>query len=896
MQQVLRVLMASSLSSLVLTSLVCAWSVTIYSTDVTESGGTTTGITINNGTLIDRNGTGPFIGMQSNPVSGVDYILYDSYLVFAPGPAGPSGQEYYTVPLFSPDAPVNWSANTQTMQNIGFEHLSSSVEFIGYYQTVRDYETYGTDGVPILQGTPDQLFNNTKSLFLGRLATTGHSSTLSGSMLIVFGDGSELVLPIQSFDPQQPGFQLCAVPTLVSAFDGTIDATMHDLYVVGTAPMAAATNSPQIVNSSALSQQAQTAAPISELIRLETVVASNTNAIVESHHLTSNDAQNTTLLIELPSNERIATTRTSLSQIETDRFVWTGRTDEEGIAQFAVNGGAITGYITRPNGETYRVRGDASGAVSLWKEDDTQEHATCGLCSGYSVSGTGLNGHAKAEPSPIALPTTSTMAAGSSSFVLDFCDDGEFVDIFVPYTTRAKNEAGGTAAIESEIDLAIAYTNMAYANSSIPETHNLRLVGTQEINYDDSATTVSESIGRLATGGDGFLDDVLGMQHAFSADLVALIIGSDVLNNDRAAGIANTPGQYSVSRFRSFFNVLFAHETGHNRGGGHQLGGASRTTSNHAYGFTDADGFFRRTIMWSVLGAHLPHYSNPLVNFMGIPMGVAGESDNAGTIIDTFDQTRSFRCSQLDDCTVHYQLHDHGNVFSSQSFSGAFDLVWMSQFNVAPGGEELVQLRVGFGFLRDPIDATIAIWDDPNNDGLPDDATVIATFGPVQASQSKVVTIRIPPTSVGAVGESFFVGAAVAQPNNERPPGSSQYPSAGRSFLIQGATPDTIANATFIGTPINDWLITARGAEIGSDCNANGLPDLCDVTEKRSSDRYNADGVPDECQICDAVGVFDYLTRLAVSDPITNLAAPEADDYDVFDLFAFFDLVDETCP
>ena len=52
-------------------------------------------------------------------------------------------------------------------------------------------------------------------------------------------------------------------------------------------------------------------------------------------------------------------------------------------------------------------------------------------------------------------------------------DDGSEIDVMVVYTPLAKRREGGRAAIEALIDLFVAETNQAYANSGV--THRIQL-------------------------------------------------------------------------------------------------------------------------------------------------------------------------------------------------------------------------------------------------------------------------------------------------------------------------------------------------------------------------------------------------------------------------------------
>jgi len=109
-------------------------------------------------------------------------------------------------------------------------------------------------------------------------------------------------------------------------------------------------------------------------------------------------------------------------------------------------------------------------------------------------------------------------------------------------------------------------------------------------------------------------------------------------------------------------------------------------------------------------------------------------------------------------------------------------------------------------------------------------------------------------------------------------------------------TPQQVARMhCWIEAELTSWL-ACPGDE---DCNANGIPDGCDILEGVSADD-NSNGIPDECESCPAdlagdggapdgtVNVFDLLALLSGwsgDGPGADLAEPEG-VVDVFDLLA----------
>lgn len=186
-------------------------------------------------------------------------------------------------------------------------------------------------------------------------------------------------------------------------------------------------------------------------------------------------------------------------------------------------------------------------------------------------------------------------------------------------------------------------------------------------------------------------------------------------------------------------------------------------------------------------------------------------------------------------------------------FADPSPVVWANQFEAGSGAvisgvsaAHIASLDVG-----DPV--TIFVWDDPNDDGQPDDAVLIRT------SEGTVETINdtFPPISFDvytfrpvAVDGSFFVGLGN---------GTAQYPVAidvtpawgRRGWIAAGVGGDAIREAFPIG--YGDFMIHA----IDLDCNANLVPDACDIADGTLGDA-NANGIPDPCEgDLDQSGVID---------------------------------------
>ena len=138
-----------------------------------------------------------------------------------------------------------------------------------------------------------------------------------------------------------------------------------------------------------------------------------------------------------------------------------------------------------------------------------------------------------------------------------FCEAADAtIDVAVVYTPAARSASGGAAAIAAEIDLMVAETNQAYAESDVD--HRLALVETSEVSYTETGDS-SVDLDRLAEPSDGHLDAVHALRDRVGADLVHLIVSEA----DDLCGFAYRPGAFGLT-VQGCGGSTFAHELGHN--------------------------------------------------------------------------------------------------------------------------------------------------------------------------------------------------------------------------------------------------------------------------------------------------------------------------------------------
>lgn len=229
------------------------------------------------------------------------------------------------------------------------------------------------------------------------------------------------------------------------------------------------------------------------------------------------------------------------------------------------------------------------------------------------------------------------------------------IDCMIVYTPAARDFANTGSGIDNFVTMAMQNAQLGMDNSQVEVT--LRLVYSALVNYTESGSA-STDLSRLTTSGDGQIDEVHTWRNTYGADLVHLFIRTDEtgglgwLLNTGAGNAATAFCLGRVQQVATGFTTV--HEWGHNMGCGHC---ADQLTQ-------PGPGLFPYSSGWHWVGndsqrycsimsytddfngpvyTQVGYFSNPGVNYRGVPTGNATTADNVRTIREVKTVVSNYR-------------------------------------------------------------------------------------------------------------------------------------------------------------------------------------------------------------------------------------------------------------
>ena len=170
------------------------------------------------------------------------------------------------------------------------------------------------------------------------------------------------------------------------------------------------------------------------------------------------------------------------------------------------------------------------------------------------------------------------------------------IDLAVFFTPAARDDAGGTAAIKTEIDLMAAETNQAYRAGGVNQ--RIVLAAVEEVEYGETGNFIQH----LRDPSDGYMDGVHTTRDQVAADIVLLIISGSSGAGGSAYRIF-TPSNASAANAFAWLRLgrgspTFAHELGHVMGLAHNRytacdpeDGCGDAATAYAFGYVNQRAF-----------------------------------------------------------------------------------------------------------------------------------------------------------------------------------------------------------------------------------------------------------------------------------------------------------------
>lgn len=193
---------------------------------------------------------------------------------------------------------------------------------------------------------------------------------------------------------------------------------------------------------------------------------------------------------------------------------------------------------------------------------------------------------------------------------------------------------------------------------------------------------------------------------------------------------------------------------------------------------------------------------------------------------------------------------------------------WINAFQAGPN--PLILDAIDMYFVNIPIgrEYDLYVWLDPDDDGNPDDATLLTAVNGSIPGTNAYFPRNVPDTTIPAFA-TYFVGFSVRsdQPGDFPAPMDIGNVTPRRSWIIGTTSPfnpnNPPANSvlfSYIDDSIFEanWSMNVRLLDPVGDCNLNGVPDSCDILDGIVED-VDLDGIPDECQDCNANGILDSI-------------------------------------
>lgn len=320
----------------------------------------------------------------------------------------------------------------------------------------------------------------------------------------------------------------------------------------------------------------------------------------------------TSLTIDL-GGRTISATR-SAYQRRRGGWTWQGRLDAapDYTLSLTMHRGVLAGLIDTPAGRYEIVPLPAGGSALV--ELDGGAFPDCG--GGLERGALTRHPLRPAAASP-ALPLQPAAA-------------GQPIDVLIVYSPQVLETMGSVANVEAQAQAAVDLANLTFANSDMSARFELAAVRAfprDELDVFDLEWLRADPV-------------AVAMRDEVGADLASLWVersldncGAGFIMDRLDAGFAGDAVQITL-RMCAIGNLVYVHEHGHNMGMQHDpLYGVPPAQALFPWAFGHyVDHGFTTAMSYPYACAgdclRAPHFSNPDVDYLGVPTGLAGARDN----------------------------------------------------------------------------------------------------------------------------------------------------------------------------------------------------------------------------------------------------------------------------
>ena len=234
-----------------------------------------------------------------------------------------------------------------------------------------------------------------------------------------------------------------------------------------------------------------------------------------------------------------------------------------------------------------------------------------------------------------------------------------------------------------------------------------------------------------------------------------------------------------------------------------------------------------------------------------------------------------------------YQIDD-GTAEDSIGLTSGGNLLVLNSFPVSGGNNVITSISIAWGTpaFPDPslngLPYTAVLWSDPNGDGSPTDAVVLAQVNGVIASAGTDTFITTPISPTMVTTTNFFIGFVMAQTAGQFPAAFDESaPIPNRSWVSIGGNINNLSDAVTIESVglVGNWLIRADGNTGGPTPTGTPSPTptaTCTVgyTTATSTGTLTAGGtdIGNHCDDCTTDITLPFPVSVYGNPPVTAVA------------------------